>query len=403
VYTSAIPEQIKKCFSGRDAADLIADDGALTAIAGNEKIVFRNFKNEKHATYHKRPANTAYSYSLIEELSNMDFTINSMAYNERAGIIDNFGGLNDIFHRKVACIGDPAIRFNQKPVRIMKALRTAAVLGFEIDGITSLAMHDFRKLLLHISPKRLVREFDIFLTELSSASYLIDYADVIAALIPEITPCVGFDQKSSLYIYDVWTHTAIAIENSPHDRDIRLALLLHDLAKPECFSLDEDGSGQFINHEKLGVEKARGILNRLGYDGKTADCVTTLINYHYVMIIDDYKTIRYMLAMLGKENFLKLNDMMKSNNKARNNLFSSNVGQLKNIRDIAVKIIEDNEYIDLETLAISSADVSAMGFSGRNIGEILNMLLMDVIDGKVENNREALIDRINKLFKDNRF
>lgn len=404
IFTNAMPEQIKKCFSGKGIANISINQGEVEAFTPSEQVKFNIFRTDNHGIFQKRPSNSAYSAALSDELANMDFTVNSMAYNERTGFIDNFGGLSDIFHRKISCIGEPAIRFNQNPMRIMSALRYAATLGFEIDGLTALAVHDFKKLLKHISPKRLVGEFNMFLTGLSSAQHLIDYADVVATLMPEISGCIGFKPKSRNHVYDIWTHTAIAIENSPHDLETRLALLMHDLAKPECADEnDEYGDGQYLNHEKKGAEKAEIILNRLGYDNKTVECVTTLIKYHYVTIIDDPKIIKRLLVSLGKDNFLKLVEMIKSNNKAKSNLYFSNMVKLESVREVALKIIENDEYIDIEKLAVTSADLSAMGFSGRYIGEILKMLLMDVIDEVTPNVKEALIDRINKIFKDNRF
>lgn len=301
ITTSALPEQVKTCLDGYSVIDTGIKHGTVTVIADDEYIEITTFRIDGNYSDHRRPDSVSFSENLLDDLSRRDFTINAMAYNRRTGVIDKFGGQKDLFRRIIKCVGEPAVRFNEDALRIMRALRFASELNFTVDTITSAAIHDLRRLLGSVSVERISRELNLLLTGAAPSNVLMEYGDVIATFIPELRPCIGFDQHSRYHVYDIWTHTAVAIEHSKNDKDVRLALLLHDIAKPECCHFDEEGNGHFPGHERRGAEIAANVLHSLHYSNDTIDTVTTLIKYHYITPIDDKIVVKQLLATVGTD------------------------------------------------------------------------------------------------------
>lgn len=391
ITTSALPEQVKTCLDGYSVIDTGIKHGTVTVIADDEYIEITTFRIDGNYSDHRRPDSVSFSENLLDDLSRRDFTINAMAYNRRTGVIDKFGGQKDLFRRIIKCVGEPAVRFNEDALRIMRALRFASELNFTVDTITSAAIHDLRRLLGSVSVERISRELNLLLTGAAPSNVLMEYGDVIATFIPELRPCIGFDQHSRYHVYDIWTHTAVAIEHSKNDKDVRLALLLHDIAKPECCHFDEEGNGHFPGHERRGAEIAANVLRSLHYSNDTIDTVTTLIKYHYITPIDDKIVVKQLLATVGTDMFFKLTEVMKGDSRAKQSFCFERVQILESMEKKAAEIIENKECISVTQLDINGSDIAALGAEGKEIGDILARLLSLVIEEKVENIKFELI------------
>jgi tRNA nucleotidyltransferase (CCA-adding enzyme) len=392
IATSAVPEEVKACLKDCNVIETGVKHGTVTAVKGDDYVEITTYRIDGEYSDHRRPDSVCFSRNLADDLSRRDFTINAMAYNPKTGIVDKFGGQKDLFRQKIRCVGEPAVRFNEDALRIMRALRFASELNFEIDPVTSAAVHDMKRLLTDISAERISKELDLLLTGTAPENILTEYADVISVIIPEIRPCIGFDQHCRYHIYDVWRHTAVAVEHSGNDRDVRLALLLHDIAKPNCFVRDDEGNGHFPGHEQEGAKLAESILRRLKYPNETINTVSELVKYHYITPVRDEVVVKRLLATVGKKNFFKLTDVMKGDSRAKQGFCFERVQVLESMEKIAENIISSKECISISQLDINGTDIANLGAEGRQIGDVLGNLLSLVIDGRVDNVKSKLVE-----------
>ena len=397
VTTSALPEEVKACLVGFNVIETGLKHGTVTVVSGDDYVEVTTFRIDGEYLDHRRPESVEYANNLADDLSRRDFSINAMAYNAKIGIVDNYGGQKDLFRQVIRCVGNPCIRFDEDALRIIRALRFASELGFEIDLPTENAIHEMKNLLLNVAPERLAKEFELLIMGSSPANVLVSFADVFGTLFPEIMPCVGFDQHSRYHIYDVWKHTAVAIENSVADREVRLALFFHDIAKPKCCVYDEEGSGHFPGHESESAEMAEMIMRRMNFSSETIKCVTQLIKFHYVTPIDDEKVVKKLLSAVGPQYFFKLTEMMKSDSRAKQSICFERVQILEAMEAKAKLILHNKECISISQLDIKGTDIAALGVQGSRIGEILDELLMMHIDEKVRNEKAELISAAKKL------
>lgn len=393
VTTNARPEQIVDSFkTDFRIIETGLKHGTVTVVSGGENIEVTTYRIDGEYADHRRPESVEFTSSLEEDLARRDFTVNAMAYSDKTGIIDKFGGQKDLFNRLIRCVGDPDERFEEDALRIMRALRFASRLGFEIECETSAALHRKKGLLKEIASERIMNELTEFVTGASPCDLMIEFEDIFCTIIPEFAKCVGFDQHSRYHIYDVWEHTAHAIENSKNDKEIRLALLFHDIEKPCCFRKDEEGHGHFPNHEKKSSETAEKIMQRLHFDNETTKNVCTLIKYHYITPVDDKRVVRHLISVLGLGMFSKLTEVMKGDSRAKQSFCLERVNILDAMKYKAYEIVGNGECCTLRDLAVKGDDLENIGFEGKAIGIALDKLLSMVIDEKLPNEKEALID-----------
>lgn len=397
VTTSALPDEVKACLDGFNVIETGLKHGTVTVVSGDDYVEVTTFRIDGEYVDHRRPESVEYANNLADDLARRDFTINAMAYNAKIGIVDNYGGQKDLFRQVIRSVGNPCMRFDEDALRIIRALRFASELGFEIDGATANAIHEMKNLLLDISAERVSKEFDLLLMGSSPANILMEFSDVFCTIFPEVSACVGFDQHSRYHIYDVWKHSAVAVENSVPDREVRLALFFHDIAKPKCCVFDDEGNGHFPGHEQESAEMAEKIMRRMKYSSDTIKCVTQLIKFHYVTPIDDEKVVKKMLAAIGPQYFFKLIELMKSDSRAKQSICFERVQILEAMGVKAERILADKECISISQLDIKGTDIAALGAQGSRIGEILDELLSMQIDGKVRNEKTQLMAAAEKL------
>lgn len=397
ITTNAAPEQLKQCFSGFRLIETGIKHGTVTVVSDGENIEVTTYRVDGEYLDHRKPESVRFTASLEEDLARRDFTINAMAYSYKRGIVDIFGGEKDLFNRRIKCVGDPAARFDEDALRILRALRFASSLGFYVEPATSLAVHEKKSLLRDISAERIRNELMKLVCGTSPADVMLEYSDVFSFIIPELAPCVGFDQRSRYHLYDVWEHTAHAVENSQPDTEVRIALLFHDIEKPSCFHTDEEGAGHFPNHELRSAETAEKVMKRLKFDNHTIKNVCTLIKYHYLTPIDDKKVVKRLISVLGFPCFNKLTEVMKGDNRAKQGFCLERVNTLEAMKLRAKEIEDSHECCTLGDLAINGNDLEKAGLKGKAIGETLSTLLSMVIDEKLPNSREELLSVSIKL------
>ena len=214
---------------------------------------------------------------------------------------------------------------------------------------------------------------------------------MLGVVLPEILPCVGFDQHNRHHCYDVWGHTAHAVDAAPPEPVLRWTMLLHDLGKPQCFTLDERGVGHFYGHHRPGTELAEAICRRLRFDNAAAQRICTLVRYHDRPISLTEKAIRRAMNQLGVDALRQLCDVKRADNMAQHPDYRGRQQEIDEGEAIMDDLLAKDACFSLRQLAVNGRDMAALGLQGRQIGRTLQALLEAVMDGTVENEREALL------------
>lgn len=396
ICTSCLPDETAGIFEGMGHHVLKTGlkHGTVTLLIDGEGYEITTFRTDGDYSDHRRPDSVFFTTSLRDDLSRRDFTINAMAYSPGEGLIDYFGGRQDLERRVIRCVGDPGQRFNEDALRILRALRFCSVFGFSIDAATERSIQLNRLLLQEISGERIRDELCKILVTQHAARLLRHYADVFSVVIPEIAPCVGFSQNNPYHIYDVWEHTLNAIDESPDDLLVRLALLFHDVGKPLSYSEDEKGIGHFYGHSAISEQITRARMRALRFSNREIDAVSQLVKHHNddVQLATAYA--RRLLNKLGSfEQARRLIDVMKADVAAQDHaLYHQRTDKLCSFGLIIRKIESDSLAFKIKDLVIDGHDLMAIGYeAGPGIGQVLKQLLDEVISGDLPNTKAALI------------
>ncbi len=391
ITTNATTDEIKAVFSDKRIIETGIKHGTVTVIINSVAFEITTYRIESTYSDNRHPDKVTFTRNLSEDLSRRDFTINSIAYNEKEGFIDLFGGKTDIENKIIRCVGDPVKRFEEDSLRILRGIRFAATLGFCVEEETKKAMLSCKHLIRNISAERIFTELSKMLCGRSIESTLIEFAPVLGEVIPEINAMHGFEQHNFHHIYDVLTHTAVVTQSTPPVLHLRLAALFHDSAKPFCFSLDEKGVGHFYTHASKSTLIAERRLTELRCDNKTKEKVLRLIKLHDTPVEESEKIIKRRLASMGKELFYDLITLKRADTAGLAPEFAERSTHFDRLEALADEILKKEECFSLKHLAVNGRDMLSLGLRGKEIGEMLDVLLEAVIDGRVENEREKLI------------
>lgn len=420
ITTSATPMQVKKIF--HRTVDTGIQHGTVTVLvdrkySGNPEntpeqdgIQHTDYAYEV-TTYrvdgkyedHRRPKEVAFTVSLEEDLKRRDFTINAMAYNDAHGIIDIFGGQEDLKSGVIRCVGSPAERFGEDALRILRAVRFAAQLGFKIDADTRTAMREQGKFLRDISAERIQVELTKLLVSEHPGMLVEAYElGLTKVFLPEFDRMMETEQHNPYHKYTVGIHTVKVMEHVPGKMVLRYAALLHDVGKPDTKHTGDDGIDHFYGHQKKSAEMARVILRRLKLDNHTIDAVCNLVLNHDYGISGDglgIKSFRRFLRGLGKDNFEDFITLRKADMAGQSDYNlesrSRSVSEMERMYGI---VVEEQQCLRISDLAIGGRDLIGLGMKpGRDIGNMLNMLLERVLDEPELNNREQLLQLVKSL------
>ena len=374
--------------------------GTLRVISGDTVVEVSCCRSDGTYRDCRRPDSVVYNKSLSDDLARRDFTVNAMAYSEKDGVIDLFGGMEDAEKKLIRAVGDPETRFREDALRIMRALRFSSVLGFDIEEKTAMAVHSLAPLLKNISAERIYTELKKMLCGKNVLRVLLDFADVMCVIIPEMEPCVGFDQKSPYHIYDVYEHIARTVEQSTENETLRLTLLLHDIGKPYVYTEEESGRRHFPGHPEKSAELAREILRRLKADNETTARVTGLIRYHDIRPEPTEKSMRRYISKIGFDETFLLFEVRRADALAHSDMCLPDLEKIEAEKKIAEKLKEEEACVKISDLKISGKDILETGVSpGPLVGEILAYLLDRVVEGELENKADVLMSAvISKCF-----
>lgn len=402
ITTNATPEQVKQVFTDFRVIETGIKHGTVTVLIDNEPIEITTYRSEGTYSDNRHPDSVVFSKSLADDVVRRDFTMNGIAFDFDNGFCDLVGGIDDINNKLIRCIGNAETRFCEDALRILRAMRFSAVLGFEIETETRKAIHKCRELLKNISAERIREEFVKLICGKNAYNVLQEFSDVVSVFIPEISECVGFEQKNRHHCYDVYTHTLKAVEKSNPNPIIRLALFFHDIGKPSVAHFDENGEQHYYSHPKKSAEMTEQIMTRLRFDNDTKNKVVTLVKFHDspIMVNDmtkpDRKRLKKIMSQIGVDLIYDLIEIKYCDNSAQKPEYFRGEDFYKETREMIDEIINEKECFSIKHLQIDGNDLIALGFKGKKIGEALEKCLTAVIDGKVENEKDSLLTYITK-------
>ncbi|MBR6873525.1 MAG: CCA tRNA nucleotidyltransferase [Ruminococcus sp.] len=400
VCTSATPDEMKEVFADFRTLDVGAKHGTVTVIVDRNPLEITTYRTDGEYSSHRRPISVSFIRDLSGDLSRRDFTINAICCDKKGAVTDMFGGTEDIENMLIRCVGDPCDRFEEDALRIMRALRFSSVLGFDIEDSTAEAIFKKMHLLEYVSVERIFSELKKLLCGKDATNVLLKFKDVFASIMPEITPCFGFDQHNVHHCYDVWEHIARSVGCSRQDERIRLAMLFHDIGKPAMARFDEDGSGHFKGHQIKSAEMLTEILDRFRSDNATLRYVRELVIEHDNRIPVARKNIKRFMAKHDFDFFMDYLEVRRADTMAQSDYMKEEkLSELEQLALIAVEVNNQNCCLKLTDLAVDGKDMISLGMSGRQIGAMLQKLLDLVVDDKLENDRTVLLEYAKERFR----
>lgn len=393
--TSALPEETMEVFGPR-AIPTGLRHGTVT-VTGPHPVEITTYRVDGAYGDHRRPDSVTFTRSLEEDLRRRDFTVNAMALGLDGTLKDPFGGQEDLRGGVLRCVGDPDCRFGEDALRILRGLRFASTLGFAIDPATAGSIHRSRELLRSVAAERIRVELEKLLRGKCAREILMAYPDVLGVFLPEILPAVGLNQRSRYHCYDVWEHTVRSVSAAPAEPVLRMTMLLHDLGKPSCFTVDAGGNGHFYGHPAVSRELAAGILRRLKFDNRRRDDILTLVEWHDRPIARTEKSLRRALRALGETNLRRLLAVKRADNLAQAPAYHFRQQEIDQVETMLDALLAADACVSLKQLAVTGRDMMALGLSGPAVGQMLDGLLSAVVDGKLPNDRQALLNRAAEL------
>lgn len=443
ITTSATPLETERVFADCHIVETGIKHGTVTVLykgGGSELILIEitTFRVDGDYSDGRHPDSVLFSRNITDDLSRRDFTINGIAYNPKVGFVDPFGGASDIKAGVIRCIGDPDERFGEDALRVVRALRFSATLGFAIDEQTARAMEAHRYDVRRVSAERIFTELKRMLCGRDIKRVMLEFPWIFAMMIPQLAITIDYDQRSKYHNSTLYEHTARAVEAAPPTVHMRLAMLLHDIAKPACRTSDDDeeededdpfllslrqalqkdappksrkdaapkpprpkpqGECHYYGHAKLSDVMADDILRDLNCDNALRERVCHIIRYHDIPIDTGRRYIKRQLAKHGLEVFTDIMNAHIADDSAKCDFCLERIPKEREMLAIAKEISREAPCLSVKMLAITGNDLKELVPPSPLMGEILSQLLAEVVDETLPNEREALLARARSLLE----
>lgn len=401
ITTSARPEEVKALFPR--TIDTGIAHGTVTVMLDKEGFEVTTYRIDGKYEDNRHPKEVTFTPSLEEDLKRRDFTINAMAYNDEVGLVDIFGGMWDIENKIIRCVGDARARFEEDALRIMRAVRFSAQLGYCIEEKTREAIRELALNLRNISAERIQVELVKLITSPNPDSLRVAYElGVTAVILPEFDKTMETPQNHPHHMYSVGEHTLHGLLQVPSDKILRLSVLFHDIGKADTRTTDEYGIDHFRGHATISEEKTRAILKRLRFDNDTVYYVTKLVRYHdYGNHLEpDMRIVRRAVNKIGEDIFpllfpVKRADILSQSTFQR----EQKLANVEKWQQLYQEVLEKKQCVSLKTLAVTGSDLIAMGMKpGRQLGEALQWLLEQVLENPEYNRKEWLLSKAEQKY-----
>ena len=397
ITTSAKPEQVKALF--HRTVDTGLQHGTVTVLMEKEGYEVTTYRVDGEYEDGRHPKEVTFTASLEEDLKRRDFTINAMAYNPSSGLVDLFGGLEDIERKIIRCVGDPLERFTEDALRIMRAVRFSAQLGFAIEEETRKALKVLAPNLKHVSAERIQVELVKLLMSPHPDYLRVAYeAGITAEFLPEFDACMETEQNTPHHCYTVGEHILHSLLLVRPDKVLRLTMLLHDIAKPVMRKTDENGRDHFKMHAPEGEKMAKSILRRLKFDNDTISKVSRLIKYHDDRPMPEMRSVRRAVNRIGEDLFPMYLEVQEADMLAQSEYRrEEKSARLKGVAECYHKVVEEKQCVSLKTLAVTGRDLIQAGYKpGPELGEVLKEMLEHVLEEPSDNTKEKLMEFIKE-------
>ena len=392
ITTSAKPEQVKALF--RRTVDTGIAHGTVTVLLDKDGFEVTTYRVDGEYEDGRHPKEVTFTASLEEDLKRRDFTINAMAYNPKKGLVDLFEGQKDLKNKVIRCVGDPLERFTEDALRIMRAVRFSAQLGFELEEETKKALSVLAPNLKHVSAERIQVELVKLLVSPHPDYLRTAYeAGITKEFLPEFDRCMETPQNTPHHCYSVGEHILHSLLYVREDKVLRLTMLLHDIGKPVVRTTDKNGRDHFKMHAPEGEKMAKSILRRLKFDNDTIGKVCRLIRWHDLRPTPEMADVRKAMNVIGEDLFPMWMEVQYADNQAKSDYHR----QEKEARQAGVRkswevITREGQCVSLKKLAVTGSDLIAAGMKpGKEIGNTLNALLELVLEDPGKNNKQTLL------------
>ena len=391
--TNAKPNEILEVFKDYKTFDAGIKHGTISVVIDNEVFEITTYRIDGDYLDSRHPENVVFTDAIEKDLSRRDFTVNAMAYSPQTGLVDYYGGVDDIKYKAIRCVGEPDIRFREDALRILRALRFASVYNFSIEFNTYNAIMNNKNLLNNISKERISSELTKIICGESCDYILRRFKEVFAVVIPEISSMFHFEQNNPHHNKTLWKHTVSSVKNIDNDEVLRMTMLLHDIGKPLAEKMDKKGVSHYNGHEKISSTMSERILKRLRFSNSFINQVVLLIKYHDVGISTDKFSIKKMLNIMGKENFslllkVRYADIMAQSYYQREEKLS----EYNQVKELFNEIISNKECYQISDVAVNGKTLLENGITdGKAIGEKLDYLLNLVMREECKNTEEELL------------
>lgn len=397
ITTSAKPEEIKRLFPR--TVDTGIEHGTVTVLLGKDSFEVTTYRIDGMYEDSRHPKEVIFTNRLEEDLRRRDFTINAMAYNDEVRLVDVFGGMKDLNHHLIRCVGEPKERFAEDALRILRAVRFSAQLNFPIEPVTAEAIRELAPTLENISAERIQSELVKLLVSAHPEQLRDAYElGITKVILPEWDAMEGVVQNTPHHKFDVAEHTIHALKNVKKDKILRLTMLFHDMGKPVMKTTDEKGRDHFKGHALVSEEIARSVMRRLKFDNDTVKKVTRLVCYHDYRIEATPQNVRRAMNRIGVELFpyylaVRMADVKAQSPYRRREKIENIIA----MRELYQEILINEECVTLRGLAVSGKDLMEIGMKpGRELGNMLNELLEWVIDDPECNKKEILCEYVKE-------
>ena len=392
ITTSALPEETKALF--RRTFDTGIEHGTVTVLLDKEGVEVTTYRIDGKYEDSRHPKEVKFTRNLREDLLRRDFTINAMAYNDKDGLIDIFGGMEDLNAGVIRCVGNAVERFSEDALRILRGVRFAAQLGFTIEEATEEGMRKLAPTLQNISAERIQAELVKMLVSPRPDMLRTAYdLGITKEFLPEFDRLMVTEQETPHHMYNVGEHTLHALMNIRADKVLRLTMLLHDMGKPDYKTVDADGVAHFKKHALKSEEIARTVLRRLKFDNDTIHKVTKLVLYHDYRMPATARNVRRAMNKIGKELFPLYLEVRRADMLAQSDYLREE--KLRNIDETAElyrEILQKGQCVTLKELAVTGSDLIAAGMKpGKELGRILEYFLEVVMEEPDRNTKEELL------------
>ncbi|APQ73210.1 HDIG domain-containing protein [Clostridium botulinum] len=402
ITTSANPQEVVNIFEnlGYKIIPTGLKHGTVTILINSIGYEVTTFRVDGEYEDNRHPKEVKFTSNLREDLKRRDLTINAMAYNDKIGLVDYFYGLEDLNHKIIRCVGNSKDRFNEDSLRMLRCIRFASQLNFCMEESIKLNIRKLSRNIANVSMERIRDELCKILVS-SQPVYgirnivelnLMDY------IIPELKACVGFEQHNIHHDKDVYGHILSVVENVPNKLELRLAALLHDIGKPRCFSIGDNGQGHFYGHQKISADMTKDILKRLKFDNKTIDKVDKLV-YNHMTRYNKLRTpnIKKFINKVGIDNLDDLFELQIADIKGSAKEYHS-FDNVSNLKIKCEKILSEKQPLTIKDLDINGYDLMKLGINqGKEIGIMLNKLLDIILENPNLNNKEDLIKIVESI------